>query len=98
MGRREKRAYLEQIRDRYRKAKRVEKAKILDEFCAVCNYHRKYAIRLLSLRQRVKPARRVGRKPLYDRPEVVTVVRRIWLATDHVRQTSQSCACLVAAV
>ena len=84
MGRREKRAYLEQIRDRYRKAKRAEKAKILDEFCAVCNYHRKYAIRLLSLRQRVKPARRVGRKPLYDRPEVVTVVRRIWLATDQM--------------
>lgn len=50
----------------------------------MCNYHRKYAIRLLSLRQRVKPARRVGRKPLYDRPEVVTVVRRIWLATDQM--------------
>ena len=48
MGKQAKRAYLEAIMGRYRKADRAGKAKILDEFCAVCGYHRKYAIRLLN--------------------------------------------------
>jgi len=38
MGRREKRAYLMRIRDRYHKATRADKGKILDEFRAVCDY------------------------------------------------------------
>jgi len=48
MGRDENRAYLEAIRSRYRHAGRAGKSKILDEFCAVCGYQRKYAIRLLG--------------------------------------------------
>jgi hypothetical protein len=43
MGKREKQAYLEAIRNRYHKAKRADKGKILDEFCSVCGYQRKYA-------------------------------------------------------
>ncbi len=35
MGRREKQAYLEAIRNRYHKAKRADKGKVLDEFCSV---------------------------------------------------------------
>lgn len=46
MGKHERRTYPEAIQVRNRKAKRVDKAKILDEFRAVCGYHRKYAIRL----------------------------------------------------
>ena len=57
MGRREKQAYLEAIRNRYHKAKRADKGKILDEFCSVCGYQRKYVIRLLS-RRPSKMARR----------------------------------------
>lgn len=38
MGKREKQAYLEAIRNRYHKAKRADKSKILDEFCSVCGY------------------------------------------------------------
>jgi hypothetical protein len=48
MGKHEKRIYLEAIRKRYRRARRADKGKILDEFCSVCGYQRKYAIRLLS--------------------------------------------------
>ena len=48
MSREQKRAYLEAIRKRYKQAKRKQKAIILDEFCKVCGYHRKYAIRLLT--------------------------------------------------
>ena len=44
----EKKAYLEEIRARYRKVSRLLKAKILDEFCIVCAYHRKHAISLLA--------------------------------------------------
>jgi len=39
MGKQAKRAYLEAIRGRYRKAKQADKTKILDEFCAVCGYN-----------------------------------------------------------
>jgi hypothetical protein len=41
--------YLEAIRKRYRKSEKVKKQAILDEFCEVCGYNRKYAIRLLIL-------------------------------------------------
>ena len=44
--------YLVAIRQRYRQASRHDKAGILDEFCAVCRYNRKYAIRLLGQRRR----------------------------------------------
>jgi hypothetical protein len=48
MGKKERQAYLNAIRGRYAKAGRTEKGKILDEFCAVCGYARKYALRLLG--------------------------------------------------
>ena len=48
MDKHEKHAYLEAIRKRYRRAKRADKGKILDEFCSVCGYQRKYAIRLVK--------------------------------------------------
>jgi hypothetical protein len=48
MGIKERRIYLVAIRRRYRQASKRTKAAILDEFCAVCDYHRKYAIRLLG--------------------------------------------------
>ena len=48
MGQNEEKAYLEAIRLRYEKARRKQKAQILDEFCIVCKYHRKHGIRLLG--------------------------------------------------
>jgi len=40
--------YLKAIYVRYRKASKPLRSRILDEFCQVCGYNRKYAIRLLS--------------------------------------------------
>jgi hypothetical protein len=81
MGIHSKRQYLEAIRSRYRRAGKRYKTKILDEFCAVCGYHRKYAIRLL---RRAPPRRRrPGPKPKYDHA-VQAVLKRIWLATDQL--------------
>lgn len=44
----EKQAYYEAIHLRYRQANRYEKSRILDEFCQICGYQRKYAIRKLN--------------------------------------------------
>jgi hypothetical protein len=43
-----KREYVQAIYQRYRQASRPDKQRILDEFCQVAHYHRKYAIRLLN--------------------------------------------------
>lgn len=42
-----RRIYLETIRSRYRKSTKKDKSQILNEFCNVCGYERKYAIRIL---------------------------------------------------
>jgi len=39
--------YLKAIRPCYRRARKKVKVTILDEFCSVCGYNHKYAIRLL---------------------------------------------------
>ena len=86
MGKQERHAYLEAIRARYRRADKAGKTAILDEFCAVCGYHRKYALRLLSNKR--KPNKKTKRKPgpdsRYDTPELVEVLRAIWLASDQL--------------
>ena len=59
-----KREYLEAIRDRYRRGGWMYKRRILDEFCRICEYHRKHAIRLLNAEPQGcrKPP---GPKPVY---------------------------------
>jgi hypothetical protein len=83
LGKHERRVYLEAIRKRYRRAKRADKGKILNEFCSVCGYQRKYAIQLLGC----KPAtstRRPGWPSQYNQPALLTVLRKLWLATDQM--------------
>lgn len=84
MGKREKRAYLEAIRGRYRKSDRAGKAAILDEFCAICGFNRKYAIRLLG-KPPGRTGRKPGKKPVYGSPELLAILKTIWLATDQMR-------------
>ena len=44
-----KKEYLEAIYPRYKSARsKDQKTKILNEFCKICGYHRKHAIRLLA--------------------------------------------------
>lgn len=91
MGQDKKRAYLEQIYKRYQQANRRLKGQILDEFCAVCGYHRKHAIAMLNRplhtrRRRKKKTSRVekGRKPLYQSPEFLDALNAIWKASDYL--------------
>jgi hypothetical protein len=84
MGHKEKRAYLEAIRHRYQRARRQEKSKILDEFCAVCGYNRKYAIRVLKRPHRRKKRNKPGRLPLYSGERLLKPLQTIWLASDQL--------------
>ena len=77
MGRRE---YLRAIHARYQRSKAEAKGKILDEFCSVCGYHRKYAIRLLSRpRPEARPGPRRSRGPSYGRP-AIEALAKLWEA------------------
>ena len=84
MGKNERQAYLKAIRQRYRRAGKKAKATILDEFCAVCGYHRKYAIRLLNRRGKPAKPRQPGRKPVYPSKELLIALKRLWFATDQM--------------
>jgi len=83
MGEKAKREYLAAIRERYRKAGKREKGIILGEFCFVCRYHRKHAIRLLNERSPTRKGR-VGRKAVYDQAPLLRALKRIWLAADQI--------------
>lgn len=75
--------YLGRIYDRYQRAGRQHKSKILDEFCAVCGYHRKAALRLLNRRTVRRPRRRPGPKPIYDAAKILGPLKTIWLASEQ---------------
>ena len=66
MSRKSKWDYLKAIYSRYRKVSKPLRARILDEFCQVCGYNRKYAIRLLNGPAPQKPKTNPkGRRPTY---------------------------------
>lgn len=83
MSHQAKKQYLIAIYDRYQKASKEEKSRILNEFCAVCNYSRKYAIRVLK-----KPIKAIGmgKKGPKDRYSgvVVEALKDIWCLTGRV--------------
>lgn len=76
-----RRTYLETIRNRYRKSTKKEKSQILNEFCAVCGYERKYAIRILW--GHVDPRiHRPGQKRVYSH-QVMPHLIYFWTAMNH---------------
>ncbi len=67
---------LMEVRERYQESTKGQKTLILNEFCQVCKYQRKYAIRIL--RGRVTPrVQTPGPKPKY-RGEVVKALPELW--------------------
>ena len=72
-----KRAYLEEIRFRYRNSAKKAKGKILDEFCGVCGLTRKHAIKILkgTLSPR---SRRPGPRSKYQREDVLKALTELW--------------------
>ncbi len=80
----ERKSYLIAIKRRNLKANKLDKKFILDEFCNVCHYNRKYAIRLLNRKKNFPLKKRTGRKPLYDSVKFITSLKRIWFASDQM--------------
>ena len=72
-----KREYLEAIRERYRNSGRGKKSMILDEFCSVCGYARKYAIAILNGHIEPGADRPRGRQVKYG-VDVVYHLVRLW--------------------
>ena len=76
--------YLRRIHPRYQQASRGEKRRILDEFCAHCGYHRKYAIRLLhGAAPGSRPRRSRRRRGAHDGPQVISILKAVWEAADY---------------
>ena len=83
MSQKSKWEYLKAIYTRYRKVSKELRALILNEFCQVCGYHRKYAIRLLNGPAPQKPtARHKTRPPSYP-AKVISVLSLIWEAAGY---------------
>jgi len=77
MGQRSKRELLHTIRPRYLKANKVGKTRILDEFVAATDYHRKYANLLLKKGPGPKGRKKKGRRKVYQ-GEVVQALIQVW--------------------
>jgi len=74
--------YLQTIHERYQQASKEEKHRMLNEFCKVTRYHRKYALRLLNGPRPAARPRTRRRRPTY--PEAVTrALAFIWKAAGY---------------
>jgi hypothetical protein len=83
MSRKSKWDYLKAIYFRYQKVSKPLRARILDEFCQVCGYNRKYAIRLLGAPAPQKPKTNPkGRRPTYG-VKVISSLTAIWEAAGY---------------
>jgi hypothetical protein len=84
MSGRSKWDYFKAIYARYQQAPKAMKAMILDEFCRVCGYHRKYAIRKLAgPPPKHTPPRRHRRKPVAYSATMVGILQAVWEAAGY---------------
>jgi len=83
MSQKSKWEYFKAIYTRYRKVSKQLRSLILTEFCQVCGYHRKYAIRLLNgpVPQKSKHPPKT-RRPTYG-PRVISTLSAIWEAAGY---------------
>ncbi|MDK1022099.1 MAG: hypothetical protein QGD90_10730 [Candidatus Hydrogenedentes bacterium] len=84
MGRRSKWEYFKVIYLRYHRASRALKRAMLDEFCRVCGYNRKYAIRKLNgPPPEDKPrGKRRQRGRIYD-ARTMGIIQAVWEAAGY---------------
>jgi hypothetical protein len=87
MSKRSKKEYLQEIYGRYKKAEKDEKQKILDEFCSVCGYNRKYAIRVLNQVPTLainSNRKRAGPKKKYHTEGIIKFIKTLWIRTNLI--------------
>lgn len=73
-----KQEYIQVQKRRYRRAGRERKTRLLDEVCAVCDYDRKHAIKVLNGSLKLSKGKR-GRKSQYGDPELLKTLKTLWL-------------------
>ncbi len=85
MAHQSKRDYLRFMYPRYASAHRKAKAAMLEEFCRMCGYHRKYAIWLLNRPLPEQPGKRAftPRPPTYSKA-AIGILATIWEASDFL--------------
>jgi hypothetical protein len=78
-----RREYRNSIKHRYHQASKAKKGQILDEFCQVTGYNRKYAIRVLSKKDyKATRKKRPGRKSKYTNPMIMVILFNMWRWTN----------------
>lgn len=78
MGRKSKWEYLKAIYRRYQGAERALRQLILEEFCQVCGYQRKYALRLLNGPPPQKPQQKRRARTCTYGSRVIGILSAIW--------------------
>jgi hypothetical protein len=76
--------YAATVRSRYRRARKKEKGRILDEFCQTAGLHRKAAIRLLGKGRGLDAAPQKNGRPKRYGPEVTEALVKVWEAGDRM--------------
>ena len=78
MSKQSREDYYDTLKKRYRSSNKKDKSQLLDEFCEVCGYNRKYAIRKLNTGKRNHRRRRLGRPKQYKDPILLDVLFDLW--------------------
>ncbi len=76
-----KKEYLIEIRKRYFLATKQERSIILNEFCAVCKFNRKYAIRCINKKEAAYTKRK-GRPKKYFSIAILEFLKILWVTTN----------------
>ena len=89
MSSKAKREYFNEIRERYIKSSKEDKKKILDEYCQVCGYNRKYAIRKLrgstkSVNSTKERKKKRGRPKIYWTTGIQEFLSKTWAYTNLI--------------
>jgi len=82
MSQTSKRELIDKMRFLYQVATKAQKKGILDHVCAVCDYNRKYATRLLNQTRKARKKKKPGRKKYYHDPELIEVLTDLWVKTN----------------
>jgi hypothetical protein len=84
MGKRTKWEYFRAIYQRYQKASLSMKTQILEEFCHVCGYNRKYAItKLNGPTPQFKPPAKRPRRSLTYSSQALSILQAVWEASGY---------------
>ena len=85
MSKKSKKELAIQVQKRYRKATKVQKSAILDEFVASTGYNRKYAIRLLQSNLEIKkPKKPKTGRPVKYSGKIINLLEKLYEISNYI--------------